>query len=452
MRIALCLFLIPVVLGAQTRDREREKLEQISRPLVEDRWIRCAVVGLVDQHGQRVYGFGKVGEAPNDAEPDGDTLFEIGSVSKTFTALLVAQMSLRGQISLDDELSRHLPANVQVPRTDQPITLLRLATHHSGLPRMPTNFAPADPANPYADYDAQRLYDGLSTVKVHPVSQYEYSNLGYALLGHVIERVLGRPYETVLQGRICDALGMKSTMIALNEQARARLAPPFDADLVAGRNWDLSVFAGAGAIRSTASDMLKYLAAQAGLRDDLPAGLAAAIKLTHEARDSGPGEMRMGLGWHVTRDGKLFHNGQTGGYHAFAMVDLQARRGVIVLCNTASMRVDEIGGRAMRILAGLPVQNVRLPKIVKLDAIELDAFAGRYVLPDASVVTVLREQDHLLTMSRGSGAVRIYSTDRNQFIARSTHTSVTFETDAGAVSAMSIVRDGKTIKAIRSRS
>lgn len=450
--ILLLLLLAGSVRGQFPRDEEEKKIAEIVRPFVDEGWIRCAVVGLIDRNGPRVYGFGKIGDAPDAKTADGSTIFEIGSITKTFTGLLLAHLSNRQQLALDDPVSKFLPDTVKLPETDQPITLLRLATHHSGLPRMPSNFAPRDPANPYLDYDAAPMYEALAVAKVHSTDQYEYSNLAYGLLGHAMERRLDLRYETFLQRRILRHLGMNSTLVTLGEAEKARLAPPFDADLFPSRTWEFQAMAGAGAIRSTADDMLKYLGAQAGLHDTLPNDLGQAIAMSHQPRDSGPGEMKMGLGWHITKDGKLFHNGQTGGYHAFAMVDPAAKRGVVVLCNTATMRVDAIGGRAMRVLAGLATQPVQLPKAIALEAAGLEALAGRYILPDTTPLTVRREEGHLLTMSPCSGAVRIYPQSGSEFFARSTESTAVFERDSnGKVVAATVKRDGKELRAARSR-
>ena len=112
---------------------------------------------------------------------DGNTVFEIGSISKVFTALVLADMVRKGELALEDPVAKYLPDTVKVPaRNGRQITLLDLATQSSGLPRMPTNFTPKDPANPYADYTIRQLYDFLSGYQLprDPGERYEYSNLG----------------------------------------------------------------------------------------------------------------------------------------------------------------------------------------------------------------------------------------------------------------------------------
>ena len=155
-------------------------------------------------------------------------MFEIGSITKVFTAAILADMVARGQVRLDDPVAQLLPATVKVPsRNGRRITLLDLATQSSGLPRLPTNFAPKDSANPYADYGDQQLYDFLSGYELprDPGATYEYSNLGMGLLGHALARKAGMSYEQLVSRRVLAPLGMKETAITLSPALRPRLVP-----------------------------------------------------------------------------------------------------------------------------------------------------------------------------------------------------------------------------------
>src|SRR5260370_20331102 len=146
------------------------------------------VVGLVDENGSGIMSWGRKARE-NKETVDGDTVFEIGSVSKAFTGTLLADMVERGEVKLDDPISRYLPKTVKVPaRNGREITLADLATQSSGLPRMPGNFSPKDPNNPYADYSVEQMYDFLSgyTLTRDIGEKYEYSNLGVGLLVHIL--------------------------------------------------------------------------------------------------------------------------------------------------------------------------------------------------------------------------------------------------------------------------
>lgn len=229
-------------------------------------------------------------------------MFEIGSVTKTFTATLLADMVKRGQVSLDDPISKYLPDTVVVPsRGGKTITLLDLATHRSGLPRMPGNFKPADAGNPCADYTVEKMYEFLSSYSLPRDigEKHEYSNFAAGLLGNILARKAGKTYEALLVERIFRPLEMKSTAISFSGDMLARLAVGHSASLVPVKNWDLDALAGAGAIRSTVNDMLKYVAAYMNMK---PSPLAAAMEMAQQDfNDTTIPNMRIGLAWHLLK-------------------------------------------------------------------------------------------------------------------------------------------------------
>ena len=274
------------------------------------------------------------------------TLFEIGSITKVFTGILLAEMVERGEVRLEDPVQDLLPKGVVVPsRNGKQIRLVDLATHSSGLPRMPDNFAPADPANPYADYSAEKLYEFL---RGHQLTRDigvrgEYSNLGAGLLGHALSLRAGKSYEALVTERILAPLGMTSTRIVLTPEDRARLAPGHSAGGTPVANWDLTALAGAGALRSSADDMLKFLAANL---NPPPGALGRAIRIAQTPR-SGIGDItKTGLLWivYTTRFGQTIpsHNGGTAGYRTWTGFDPERRIGVVVLSNRSNS-VDRIG-------------------------------------------------------------------------------------------------------------
>ena len=168
------------------------------------------VIGVIDAKGQRVVAYGSL-EKGNKQPLDGDTLFEIGSITKVFTSLLLADMAQRGEVRLDDPISKYVPATAKIPeRGGKKITLVDLATHTSGLPRMPANFNPKDPANPYIDYTDDQLYAFLSSYELtRDVGiKFVYSNLGFGLLGQGLARRNGTDYEALVETRICEPLGI----------------------------------------------------------------------------------------------------------------------------------------------------------------------------------------------------------------------------------------------------
>ena len=233
-------------------------------------------MGIIDAKGRVVISEGSMG-LDGDKPVDGDTIFEIGSITKVFTSLLLADMVEHGEVKLEDPLSKFLPLSVKVPqRNGKEITLVDLATHTSGLPRLPDH-TPKDTNNPYADYTVEQMYTFLSgyTLQRDIGSQYEYSNFGAGLLGHVLALKAGATYESLVVQRICKPLGMDDTCITITPEMNARFADGHDDTGKTAEHWDVPTLSGCGTLRSTADDLLKFLAASMGL---VKSDLAPAMK------------------------------------------------------------------------------------------------------------------------------------------------------------------------------
>ena len=302
------------------------------------------VVGFVDPQGQKEY-FSHGTLTRDGGKPvDENSIYEIGSITKVFTCIVLADMVLNGELNLEDPAEKFLPETVKVPsRNGKKITLEHLAANTSALPRMPSNFRPADPRNPYADYTVDNMYGFLSgyTLRRDIGEKYLYSNIGMGLLGHILGLKAGMGYERLIIQRICDVLGMKSTVIMLTPQMKARRAKGHNP---AGEvpPWDIRTLAGAGALRSTAHDMLTFLAANIGIKHSK---LSPAMDMTHEARAYIDETMKIGLGWHIRDNGKtqiIWHNGGTGGYRSFCGFIKDKKNGVVVLSNM-NISADDIG-------------------------------------------------------------------------------------------------------------
>jgi CubicO group peptidase (beta-lactamase class C family) len=325
----------------------------------------CIVIGLVDERGTRIISAGKLDNGTRE-EVNGDTIFEIGSITKTLTALLSLDMVERGEMKLDDPVAKYLPKSVTVPtHNGKEMTLLSLAEHTSGLPRDPNNLTPTRglPENAFADYTAERLYGFLSsfTLSRDPGAQFEYSNVGMALLGHVLACKAGTNYESLLVKRICDPLKLDSTRITLTPEQRARLAQGHDQLGKPAPNWEFQVYDGAGGLRSTANDLLKYISANLGL---VKSSLTPLMEETHVIRNKGTAThgdtamawMNRGEGYQSGMD-LLGHTGATGGYETFIGFDKEKRRGVVVLCN-------QQGGMSPETLGWLLLKGVRLNRAI----------------------------------------------------------------------------------------
>jgi CubicO group peptidase (beta-lactamase class C family) len=313
----------------------------------------------VEQHGQRLiftYGVATV-----------DSVFEIGSITKTFTGLILAQLTEQGVVQLDTPVRELLPpGTVAQPPGGAEIRLRDLSDQHSGLPRLPDNFAPADPSNPYADYDVKHLYAYLAKqgVALPANAPFGYSNLGVGLLGQALANKTGLSYAQLLQREVTGPLSLADTGVLLTASMQARFIAGHDPDHRPAHAWDLDALAGAGGIRSTAADMLTYLDAQLH-PDRLPAAvlaqpdgktLPAAIALSHVTQADVGKATHIALNWlHVDATGTYWHNGGTGGYSSFASFNPDQDVAIVVLSNTATGSngfTEKLGAHIAQRLAG----------------------------------------------------------------------------------------------------
>ncbi len=402
------------------------------------------VVGLIDEQGRAVVGYGKLSRA-DDREPDGKTVFEIGSVSKVFTSTLLADAVLRKKLGLHDPLQKFLPDSISVPTRDgTAITLYHLATHTSGLVRMPDNFAPADSTNPYADYTAEQMYAFLSATELTaaPGENATYSNYGAGLLGHVLALQAGSDYETLVRKRIAGPLKMKDTRITLTPKLEKRLAQGHDAALTPAANWDIPTLAGAGALRSTVDDMLRFLAASLGLTQS---SISGSLQETHLRREEfGGTQMHIGLGWFIRQENERtirWHNGGTGGYHSFVGFDKEHKRGVVVLSNSTN-DIDDIGFHLLAPEFDL-AQFKNEGQAVDFEPERFDDYVGRYQLAPEFILTVTREGNRYYVQATGQGMLEVFPESETRFFATAVEAAVSFvKGDDGKVSHLVLHQGG----------
>lgn len=413
------------------------------------------VVGVIDSGGKRVVSYGSL--AKNDTRRlDGDTVFEIGSMTKVFTSLLLMDMARRGEVALDDPVSKFLPASVHMPeRNGRKITLADLSTQSSGLPRLPSNLQPKDAGNPYADYSVQQLYDFLSSYQLTRDigSRYEYSNLGVGLLGHVLSLRAGMSYEALVQSRTTDPLGMHDTRITLTPDMKSRLAAGHNAGLAPVANWDLPTLAGAGALRSTADDMLIFLAANLGyLKTPLAQDMADEVSIR---RPTDMPNIQIAYGWHVeTKDENsiIWHNGGTGGYRTYMGYDPKNRTGVVVLSNMSTTAgPDDIGRHLLD--GSYPLEKIGPPvehKQITLDNNTFDRYAGIYQVAPTVLMTMSRDGDRFYTQLTGQQKFEIFAESDRKFFLQVVDAQLTFDVDAtGAATQVTLHQNGRDLVAKR---
>jgi CubicO group peptidase (beta-lactamase class C family) len=344
-----------------------DKLKETIQSLVNNNKTNAAiVVGLVDPNGTQFYGYGNMSNA-NPITVDKDTIFAIGSITKVFTTILLADMVNSGLVNLDDPIEKYFPPSVKAPTYNgQKITLENLATHTSGLPEFPgshcvSNFNGTDDEDSLQarlffiecdkNYTFDQLYQDLSntTLTSEPGLKFEYSTFGISLLGHILALKSGISYDRLLEERILNVLGMNSTSIVFSDAQKSRLAIghlngkelPF---------WNTSrPIAPAGGLHSSVADMLKFASANLGLIDTkINTAMKESHIIIHDSRlgkaFSNNYTAYVSLGWIIATDFGIQiveHNGETAdGYNSFIALNTSKERGIVIIASASSIDID----------------------------------------------------------------------------------------------------------------
>ena len=319
-----------------------DTLKETIRERIDNGTHQSLFVGIIDKEGTEQYYYGQTAKDGNPI--DENTIFETGSISKVFTSLILADMVVNGEVNLNDPIDKFLPENVQTPSKDgKQITLLDLATHTSGLPVMP-NYPPNPDSDKEYEYDKDGMYEYLSDFEISREigSQYEYSNTGGSLLGHVLSLQAGKSYEQTLKERVLDKLGLDSTCINQCDELQDRFAKPHALGEIVDEIGLDDEMAGAGGVRSSGKDMLVFLSYAMGLKDS---ELQKSFELTQTANHEINEILSIGLGWHIIQTDErniVWHNGATNGFASFVGFDSDSKEGVVVLTNSQVL-VDGIG-------------------------------------------------------------------------------------------------------------
>ena len=387
-------------------------------------------VSIVDGDRQRIMTLG-LADIEGKVPISEDSLFEIGSITKTFTTLILADSVIKGEVGLDDPVSNYLPDSVKMPMFDgQEITLRNLATHTSSLPSIPDNFNPEDPLNPYANYTPELMYAFLSgyTLEKPVGAEVSYSNLGMGLLGHILQLQTGKSYEELVTDRILAPLNMSDSFVVVPERKKADFATGHDPAGIPTSYWDIPTLAGAGALRSDISDMTRYLEANLGL---IETPLADAMSQSHAFQQKlGEDGGYIGLGWFTENMGGediTWHNGGTGGFRTFLGFDPANKRGVVVLAN--SWDQSDLIGQAILTNSPEALEPVTEGEGLQFTTDQLDRFVGDYQLAPEFIIGITREDEQLFLQATGQPKVPIFARSETEFYLKVVEASVVFEED-----------------------
>ncbi len=379
------------------------------------------------------------------------TVFEAGSITKLFTNLLLAQMVNDGRIDLDAPIADYLPEGTVLPsQGERSITAFDLATHSAGLSGLPEDLLGRGMDNPYSGYGAEGLMAWLASYQLpRPIGEsFEYSNAGTALLAAAVEHVGGASYADLLESNILGPLGMDETSLALSGAEKPDMAIGHNAAREAVSHWDFDVFAPAGALLSTSSDLAKFIAAASGA---VETPLKPAFD-TMLARTRPAGNDSIGLGWFITDTGAgevVWHNGITNGFRSFAGFERNSGNGVVVLSNMVTASgIEDIG---MHLLdPALPLrEQPKLRTQVEIDPAILDRYVGDYVMAPGVVMSITVENGQLFAQLTGQPAVEIYPESETDFFYRVVDAQIGFTLEDGAAKSLTLYQNGQTMPGLK---
>lgn len=383
-----------------------------------------AVVGVIRPSGRSIIAYGSK-HRRNGIQPGGDTIFEIASLTKIFTALLLADAVKRGEVQLDDPLAKFVPMGVTAPDfSGRAISLADLATHTSGLPLRPNNLNAAAPdlPNKYAGYTLQQLYAGLPDYRLThaPGSQFEYSNLAFALLGHSLAQRAGESFPDLLRRRVTEPLGLSDTGFDDDAARATRRAQGHDMDLKPIGPSGYGALSPAGGLRSTANDLLRLL--DLFLKDDLQGDLSQVARsmLTFD-RPGDDEHTRMMLGWRRTsvRDETYYwSNGSSDGSRTFMGFNPARGVAVVALADAASGGgLDDIGWHVLDPAEPVDMKIVPRPQAIELPPAAIDRVLGTYRHAPNDEMAITRGFTGLI-VSDSQGQYVIQPQSRTRFFAR----------------------------------
>lgn len=434
---------------------EPSDLTRAAEPLLASQALQALSLGVVQPGGTVRVHAGRL--APyRPVPPDDRTLYEIGSLTKVFTGLLLADAVVRGEVTLDQPIARLLPADVVLPdEAGERITLRMLSTHTSGLPRIPAEILADDFRDPYARYGEAELWGTLRRVRLdaEPGTRAAYSNLGAGLLGTLLARRAGVDYATLLTERVLRPLGLANTAVKLTGERRDRFAPPFANDGRPWTPWEFEALAGAGGLRSTLPDLLRL--AEVLLQ---PAGspLQAAIELAwaKQVVAAPLSEGGQGLGWMIAGDGVTrWHNGMTGGFHAAIFINRESRVAVVALANRAQPAVTPLAAGLLRRAAGAPERAA--PNAARAEVMltpeQVDRCVGTYRVNAGLALVCERRDAALFVTPTGRPADRLAAASATTFFSRRADVGLVFELPAGGgpATAVTLTQRGRSVTAQR---
>ncbi len=443
----------------------KERVQQVVEPLIEHGWAQGIVVGVTQQGKEQYFSFGKIGDG-SGKQPDENSVFEIGSMTKVFTAILLSEMDQQAEISMEDTVDMHLPDDWEFPDVPKAnLTLADLASHTSGLPVIPGNFW-KEGDNIFDSNLAGKRWQGYSTSDLKeyflnpqpPIAnsgQFQYSNLGAGLLGYALELSSEKSLSDLIEQKICQPLQMLQTSFSASATV-----PGHNADGEQMDHWQVedSALAGAFGLKSTASDLIKFAQASLVPPDD---SLGKALKLAQEPRLQYNEFEKTALGWRVNKYGAVYCSGATGGFRCSLFLHPASQTAVVVLANTqvggalgsTAYTLDTVAGSLLNVSLNAAPIEIRLAKMGSVETSSLQDYVGYYEPENGNAdpsFPVRVEGDKLMTDGPGEIPMRLWPSEKDVFFLRNYTSNLRFNrSDSGEITGVMLEFEGQSTSLVK---
>ncbi len=360
--LSVSILLLSSTVSAQSQDKLEKELNRIIAfdAQIDFEAIPGMVIGIIQGDSTYIYGYGSLSKE-QDIIPSDNAIFELGGITKVYTASLVELLVEEGLMSYEASLNEYLPKAIINDKSD--ISLLEAITHTGGFPRLPHGIGKREREanNPYAYYAKSDLYEFYKTY--YPIDEeenrYQYSHVTYALIEAAIENVTGERFEDVLNERLLKPLGLTDTSIRLSQEQKSRLAQGYDIMGEKTNPWRFSSFKGSVGMKSSMIDMLAFMQQHMGATNSK---YAKSFEDMHTPMFATELEKHnyISKAWHVIQKKNhsiILHAGSTSGHQAFAGFVKETNTGVVILSNSESS-TNSLGYLILRALN----QNWRKPK------------------------------------------------------------------------------------------
>ncbi len=448
--LALILVLATAVVAFGDSHFSEETVKAHMKELSERGLNRAIVVGIINPEGKRYFYEGTFREG-DTRKVNARTIFEISSLTQVFTGLLAAQLIDKGEFDWDTPAAQYLPEDIKLPKFEEnEITLGHLLEHTSGLPKLPANLQPASRLNPLADYTREALVEFLGGFELKEAAgkSFKISRIGYGLVGSALEQQTGETFEALVKSRIGDPLDMENTTIELNEVQRYNLARGHQGQTQSPL-WDMPAFAGSGALRSDARDMLQFLGANLGL---IESSFLPVLKKTHETRlRSEKNNMAVATGWVVLNSNDsplLYRSGLSGGHSSFAGFRKDTNTGVVVLSNSASS-VEYFG---LYLLDSEKFKLKEFVPMIEVSDADLRQYPGVFQLPNGFRILFYMQEGHLTVQFEQSARYRLQPVAEDTFYHPKLKTNLIFQKNPkGFIDKVNFKQGEEELTAVRIR-